>query len=496
MNKLENTCVSYDTTLRNALALLDKNEFKILLLLAPDGKLERTVTDGDIRRLLLSGTDLDGSLLSLPESEPIVVSIDESESRVLNLMDTHQVNHIPVIGAGEIVEDIYLRSNIQTRIQLSIPHMGSFERQYVEEAFDTNWIAPLGPNVDAFEVELAAEVGIGHAAAVNSGTAAIHLALVLLDVKQGDIVFCSSYTFAASANPILYQGATPVFIDADLETWNMSPQALERALLNAESTGQLPKAVIVVNIYGQSADMDVILDLCDRYEIPVIEDAAESLGATYKGKASGTLAHIGIYSFNGNKIITTSGGGMLVSNDGELVEKARFLATQARDNAPYYLHTQLGYNYRMSNVLAGIGRGQLRVLHERVNQRRTIFSRYEKGLSDIPGLSFMPEASYGRGNRWLSCCLLDSNRNNSTLDSLLSKLAQKSIEARYSWRPMHRQPIYNGAKYFEHEEGNSVSDLLFNNVLCLPSASSMTEQEQERVIETIRIELLENKRDE
>ncbi|WP_312502531.1 aminotransferase class I/II-fold pyridoxal phosphate-dependent enzyme, partial [Bacillus luti] len=271
------------------------------------------------------------------------------------------------------------------RIYLSSPHMSGHEQKYIKDAFDSNWIAPLGPNVDEFERELASFVGVKGGAAVSSGTAAIHLALRLLNVQKGDIVFCSSFTFVASANPIVYLGAEPVFIDSEPETWNMSPQALAIALHDANKAGKLPKAVILVHLYGQSAKLDEILSLCNDYDVPVIEDAAESLGSTYKGKASGTFGKFGIYSFNGNKIITTSGGGMLVSNDTEAIEKAKFLATQARDPAPHYQHSQIGYNYRMSNILAGIGRGQLEVLEDRVRSRRRIFNRYYEELSQIPG---------------------------------------------------------------------------------------------------------------
>lgn len=371
----------------------------------------------------------------------------------------------------------------KSRIFLSPPHMSGNEQKYINEAFETNWIAPLGPNVDAFEKELAAYVGSKGAAAVSSGTAAIHLALRLLDVRHGDKVFCSSLTFIASANPILYQGAEPVFIDSEPDTWNMSPLALERAMEEAKKEGKLPKAVIVVNLYGQSAKMDEILAICNHYQVPVVEDAAESLGSTYKGKKSGTFGKFGIYSFNGNKIITTSGGGMLVSDDVEALQKARFLATQARDPAPHYQHSQVGYNYRMSNIVAGIGRAQLEVLDERVKARRAIFDRYVQALGDIEGVHFMPELEGTMSNRWLTTLTIDQKALGVMPMDIINALAEENIEARPVWKPLHLQPVFNGVTYYPHQEGWSVSDELFANGICLPSGSSMTVEEQNRVID-------------
>ncbi|AOL35912.1 MULTISPECIES: DegT/DnrJ/EryC1/StrS family aminotransferase [Geobacillus] len=371
----------------------------------------------------------------------------------------------------------------KSRIFLSPPHMSGNEQKYINEAFETNWIAPLGPNVDAFEKELAEYVGSKGAAAVSSGTAAIHLALRLLNVQQGDKVFCSSLTFIASANPILYQGAEPVFIDSEPDTWNMSPLALERAMEVAKKEGKLPKAVIVVNLYGQSAKMDEILEICNHYQVPVVEDAAESLGSTYKGKKSGTFGKFGIYSFNGNKIITTSGGGMLVSDDVEALQKARFLATQARDPAPHYQHSQVGYNYRMSNIVAGIGRAQLEVLDERVKARRAIFDRYVQALGDIEGVQFMPELEGTMSNRWLTTLTIDQQALGVTPMDIINALAEENIEARPVWKPLHLQPVFGGVTYYPHQEGRSVSDELFANGICLPSGSSMTIDEQNRVID-------------
>ncbi|MEH7298967.1 DegT/DnrJ/EryC1/StrS family aminotransferase [Neobacillus drentensis] len=379
------------------------------------------------------------------------------------------------------------------RIYLSSPHMSGKEHKYINEAFQTNWIAPLGPNVDAFEAGIAEYVGVNEAVAVSSGTAAIHLALLLLGVGKGDKVFCSSLTFIASANPIIYQGAEPVFIDSEPETWNMSPQALERAFEDAIEGGTLPKAVIVVNLYGQSAKMNEIIAICNHYEVPIIEDAAESLGAMYKGKASGTFGKFGVFSFNGNKIITTSGGGMLVSNDREALQKARFLATQARDAAPHYQHSQIGFNYRLSNILAGIGRAQLEVLEERIAARRAIFQRYYDELSNLPGLTFMPELKDTYSNRWLTALTINEKEAGITVTDILRALSEENIEARPVWKPLHLQPVFKETKYYPYNVQESVSETLFNNGLCLPSGSNMTEEDIETVIHHIKQTVIKRK---
>ncbi len=375
---------------------------------------------------------------------------------------------------------------MKKKILLSPPHMSGREQEYIQKAFDSNWIAPLGPNVDAFEKELADHVGAKQAVAVSSGTAAIHLALSLLDVKQGDKVFCSSLTFVASANPILYQGAEPVFIDSEPETWNMSPLALERAMREAYLEGQLPKAVIIVHLYGQSAKMDELLAICNQYEIPVVEDAAESLGTTYKERFSGTLGKFGIYSFNGNKIITTSGGGMLVSDDENAMERARFLAAQARDPAPHYQHSVLGYNYRMSNILAGVGRTQLQLLDERVIARRQIFENYRRELAYLPGIDFMTELEETRMNRWLTAFTINPHQTEVSQSQLLTALLMENIEARPVWKPLHLQPLFQNAKYYRHKDGFDVAKQIFGTGICLPSGSNLTESEQDRVITCLK----------
>lgn len=371
------------------------------------------------------------------------------------------------------------------KIFLSPPHMSGNEQKYINQAFESNWIAPLGPNVDAFEQELAHYVGAQGAAAVSSGTAAIHLALDLLGVGNGDRVFCSTFTFVASANPILYLGAEPVFIDSEPGTWNMSPVALEKALIDSKQKGNLPKAVIVVNLYGQSAKMNELVDLCESYGVPMIEDAAESLGSLYNGKKSGTFGKFGIYSFNGNKIINTSGGGMLVSNDEEALRRSRFLATQARDPAPHYQHYQVGYNYRMSNILAGIGRAQLEVLDDRVATRRKIYERYESKLGVIEGIEFMPELEGTFSNRWLTTLTIEPKVISVTPYEAIEALAAENIEARPLWKPLHLQPLFKGADFYPHVDGQKVAENLFSKGLCLPSGSSMTEKEQDRVISVL-----------
>lgn len=372
------------------------------------------------------------------------------------------------------------------QIYLSPPHMSGHEVERVMEAFASNWIAPLGPQVDAFEKEFAQYVGSKGALALNSGTAAVHLGLRLLGVQKDDLVFCSTLTFVASANPILYLGATPVFIDSEPDSWNMAPEALERAFVDAKLQGKLPKAVIVVNLYGQSADMMRIAEICERYEVPIVEDAAESLGATYMGRSSGTFGKYGVFSFNGNKIITTSGGGMLVSDDLDALDKARYWSTQARQPVLHYEHTEMGYNYRLSNLLAAVGRGQLQIIEDRIRARRTIYQRYQDQLAELPGVLFMPEATYGRSTRWLSVMTVQPMVSGVDATMILQCLHQEKIEARPVWKPLHRQPLFEGNLYYSFDGVNSISDQLFQNGICLPSGSNLTEIEQMRVIETIK----------
>ncbi|WP_349410682.1 DegT/DnrJ/EryC1/StrS family aminotransferase [Pseudalkalibacillus sp. SCS-8] len=371
------------------------------------------------------------------------------------------------------------------KIFLSPPHMTGNEMEYVQEAFNSNWIAPLGPNVDAFEKGIAEYVGAKGALAVSSGTAAIHLALSLLGIGEGDTVLCSTLTFVASANPILYLGAEPVFVDSEPDSWNMSPAALEKAIREEMKRGKIPKAIIVVHIYGLVADMDKICEISKRYGIPIIEDAAESLGSTYKGRQSGSIGDFGIYSFNGNKIITTSGGGMLVSNDIESIERARFLSTQARDPAIHYQHSQVGYNYRMSNILAGIGLSQLKVIKERIKQKRTVFERYVHGFQGIPEITFMPELEQTYSNRWLTTILLQPSRGPGSPSYILNKLRDEQIEARPIWKPLHLQPLFKKMRFYTHFNDKSVAEGIYANGLCLPSGSNLSLIQQRRVIDCI-----------
>jgi dTDP-4-amino-4,6-dideoxygalactose transaminase len=367
------------------------------------------------------------------------------------------------------------------RIYLSVPHMGDHEEAYVREAFASNWLSSVGPQLDAFERAFADRMG-RPAVAVGSGTAAIHLGLRLLGVGPGDEVLVSDFTFVASVNPIRYLGATPVFIDSDPRTWMMSPARLAEALEDRARSGRRPRAVVVVHLYGQCADLDPTLELCRAHGVPVLEDAAEALGATYRGRPAGSFGAISAFSFNGNKIITTTGGGMLASPRADWVEKARYWSTQAREPGPAYHHVELGYNYRMSNVLAAIGRGQLEVLDERVRQRRAVEARYRAALADLPGIAFMPEAPYGLHTHWLTCLTVDPARAGASRDELLRALAAEDIEARPLWKPMHLQPLLAACPRY----GGDVAAGLFERGLCLPSSSSLTLAEQHRVVEVVR----------
>jgi pyridoxal phosphate-dependent aminotransferase EpsN len=367
------------------------------------------------------------------------------------------------------------------RILLSVPHMGGAEQHYVSQAFASNWLSTVGPNLTAFEQEFAAQVGLP-AVALASGTAALHLALRLVGVGAGDEVFCSTLTFVAAANAIVYQGGVPVFVDSDRATWNLDPEVLTCALRERAAMNRLPKALVAVHLYGQSVNMDPVLHACAEYGVAVIEDAAEAVGTLYKGAPAGTLGDVGVYSFNGNKIITTTGGGMLVSRHPEWVDKARFWSTQARDPGIAYEHSELGYNYRMSNVLAGIGRGQLEVLDLRVQQRRAIAFRYRDSLMGLPGISLMPQASYGLHTNWLSCFLIETSEFGCSRDELIRILDAANIESRPVWKPMHLQPLYAGCEC----RGGAVAEHLFHRGICLPSSSSLSLEDQLYVINQLR----------
>ena len=369
-----------------------------------------------------------------------------------------------------------------TRIYLSPPHLGGRERELLAEALESNWIAPLGPQVDAFEAELAAACGVGHAAATSSGTAALHLALLLAGVEPGDEVWCSDLTFVASANAAVYCGARPVFVDADPATWTLDPDLVAEELRRAARAGRLPRALVAVDLYGQCCDYDRLEATCAEHGVALVEDAAEALGASYRGRPAGSFGLCAVLSFNGNKIVTTSGGGALVSDDAELAARARFLASQAREPAPHYEHETLGFNYRLSNLLAAVGRGQLATLAGRVAARRRNFELYRERLGGLPGIGFMPEAEYGESIRWLSCLLVDPEAFGADRETVRRALEAEDVEARPLWKPMHLQPLYAGARTL----GGTVGEALFERGLCLPSGSSLSEADLDRVAEIVR----------
>lgn len=375
-------------------------------------------------------------------------------------------------------------TNMSKKILLASPHMSDegYEQQFIKEAFDTNWIAPLGENVNKFEEEIANYVGVKTGAALSAGSAAIHLGLKALNVKQGDIVFCSSLTFSATCNPIIYQNATPVFIDSEYETWNMDPLALEKAFEKYPN----PKAVIVVHLYGTPAKMDEIIKICKKHNVPLIEDAAESLGSIYNGQQTGTFGEYGVFSFNGNKIITTSGGGMLVSNNEDGIKKVRFWATQSKEPVRHYEHKEIGYNYRMSNICAGIGRGQLKVLDKRIEKKTEIYNKYKNELEKVKEIKMQPIPKNTKPNHWLSVMTIDKDSKVKPLN-IMETLEKENIDSRPVWKPMHLQPVFKEYDFItEKNDGTSVSEDLFNRGVCLPSDTKMTEEEQERVIDIIK----------
>ncbi|MGC8806551.1 MAG: aminotransferase class I/II-fold pyridoxal phosphate-dependent enzyme [Thiomonas sp.] len=483
---LAQLCLPPSATLRDALTTLDATAQGIVLVTDAQRRLLRTVTDGDLRRAALAGIAPTAPLSALPTVHaPHTVGLQASQRDVLELMDAQRIDHVPVVDADGRAVDLITRRELSQRVWLSSPHLGEDEVALVQEAFSSNWIAPLGPHVDAFERELAALVGVRHAAATSSGTAALHLGLRLLGVGPGDVVLCSSLTFVASANPIKQLGATPVFIDSEPQSWNMSPQALAAALEALHAAGITPRAAVVVNLYGQSAEMDSLVPLLQQYGVPMLEDAAESLGASYKGRPSGSFGKLAVFSFNGNKIITTSGGGMLVGNDPALIDHARKLSTQAREPARHYEHVEDGYNYRLSNVLAGIGRGQLRVLEHRVQSRRAVFAQYRDALSAVPGLRWMDEPEGHHSTRWLSAFVLEGDDAQARRDALLDFLERHNVEARPVWKPMHLQPLYAGCRYFAHDAKQDVSRALFEGGVCLPSGSNMNAAQRSRVCELV-----------
>jgi dTDP-4-amino-4,6-dideoxygalactose transaminase len=373
-------------------------------------------------------------------------------------------------------------TDTDTRIFLSPPDVSDVERKLLLEAFDSNWVAPVGPDLDAFEEQVAELVGVRHAVALASGTAALHLALVAAGVRRGDTVLVPSFTFAATANAVMYLGARPVFLDSTADSWNVDPALVAEELRARAERGQLPRAVVAVDMYGQCADYQPLLEACDRYGVALIEDAAEALGATYRGRPAGSFGIAGVLSFNGNKIITTGGGGMLVTDDGGIANRTRHLATQAREPVAHYEHRTVGYNYRLSNLLAAVGRGQVQRLGEMVAARRETARYYREALGDLDGLTFMPVAGYGEPNWWLTCLLVDPDRFGASRDQLLARMAAHNIEARPAWKPMHLQPVFRDCVM----RGGDVSADLFRRGLCLPSGSALTEHDRRRVVDAVR----------
>ncbi|WP_238840943.1 aminotransferase class I/II-fold pyridoxal phosphate-dependent enzyme [Roseobacter cerasinus] len=485
MTQIDHHILPAATNLRRVLSALERVSTKICLIVDADGRILRTVTDGDVRRALLGGHNLDSLVSVLGERQPVTRPHGTSRTELLSVLDERAIDAIVLVDSEGKPVDLADRTTLTKTLLLSPPHIGKTEAGYVQLAFDENWVAPAGPNLNAFEDALCRVSGRQHAVALVSGTAGLHLALRVLDIGEGDRVYVSDLTFAASVQPILYVGAEPVFIDSEPESWNMSPAALERALEQDKRAGRLPKAVIVVHLYGQSANMNALLKLTEAYGVPVIEDAAESLGANYGNRPSGAHGLMSVYSFNGNKIITTSGGGALVSDRPDLVERARKLATQGRDNAEHYQHSDLSYNYRMSNVLAGIGRGQLEVLSDRVAARRAIFERYVDGLSKIPGVGFQMEVEGSIGNRWLTVISLDPDEIALHPYQLMRSLKARGIETRPAWKPMQMQPLFSDIQFEPHMPDRAVSPGLFLTSLCLPSGSAMSVSEQEGVIEAV-----------
>jgi len=478
--------ITKNNTIDEAIQTLDETNQGVLLLVDSNGCYISTIKDRDVRKIAKSYKKIEAFLEKNLDITTHTACKATSPRSLLALMNKHHVDHITILNEKKEPIEIVNRSNINSPILLSTPHLGSKEIAFVNEAFETNWIAPVGPHIDAFEEEISTYCGVKAACAVNSGTAAIHLGLRLLNVSEGDIVFVSDLTFIASVSPILYQQATPVFIDSEPFSWNMSPKALAHAFKEAKDNNKLPKAVIVVSLYGQSADMDPILEICNYYNVPILEDAAESLGAKYKNKASGTFGKIGVYSFNGNKIITTSGGGMLVSDDVSLMKRAKKLSTQAREPTKHYEHTEIGYNYRMSNILAGVGRGQLKVLNKRVCQRRRINEIYYKHLKEVNNLHFMPEPEWSYSNRWLSCVSFESKSKKNIPDELTELMDKHLIEIRPLWKPMHMQPVFTRFSFYTHDNESPVSKKIFKSGICLPSGSNMTTDEVLRVIDVLK----------
>jgi len=485
-SQLRDHLLPVNSSVRTVLERLNKVFPKLCLLVDDAGAIVRTVSDGDVRRGLLGGVMLDSSVSKLPARAPVTAPAEACNAMIMELMTREQVPTVVLTdGAGRPV-GMKSFPDIEDVILLSPPHIGTSETGYVRQAFESNWVAPAGPNLEAFEARLAEISGRRHALALSSGTAGLHLAIRALDLPRDAAIYVSDKTFAASVQPVLYEGLEPVLIDAEPSGWNISPEALQRRLDRDAARGHLPGAIIVVHLYGQPVQLDKILALAEQYEIPVIEDAAESLGATYHDRPTGAHGMISVYSFNGNKILTTSGGGAVLTDDPELDVRMRYLATQGRGPYEHYQHAHIAYNYRMSNILAGIGLGQLEVLGERVERRRTLWSRYYEGLMDLPGIGFQDEPRGGVGNRWLTVITLDPDHVGLHPYQVLRALKQRGIETRPSWKPMHMQPLCHEMSFEPHSDHEVVSASLFLRGLCLPSGSNLSDAEQDYVISSLR----------
>lgn len=478
--------IPFTALIMDAMKRLDSAAVKLCVVTDDAGDLWRAVTDGDLRRALLAGHSLESPLSALERQKPICAPDGTSPTDMLALMRAHSVSALLVTDSKGAPLEVVSRSKLEGTLLLSPPHLGATEMSFVQQAFDDNWIAPAGPNLVQFEKELGVIAQRRYTLALSSCSAALHLALRVLNVKAGDRVYVSDLTFVASLQPILYERAVPVLIDADPRHWNMSVPALERQLTKDHASGTLPAAIFVVHLYGQSSDMSEICHLAGHYGIPVVEDAAESLGAEYGNRPSGSHGILSAFSFNGNKIITTSGGGALVSDQGHLIEHARKLATQGRDAAEHYQHSEVAYNYRMSNVLAGIGLGQLEVLKERVRRRREIFELYRSELGDILGLGFQQNSAGSKGTRWLTVLTFDPDHIPYHPYVFMRRLRDLGIETRPAWKPMHMQPLCSGYDFVPHSESEVVSPQLFLRSLCLPSGSSMTNVDVMRVVSALR----------
>jgi dTDP-4-amino-4,6-dideoxygalactose transaminase/CBS domain-containing protein len=475
--------ISDKSTLIDVLELLNLSEIKIVLIKNEAGQLIRTITDGDIRRAILNGTKLDAPISKLPNKSPITAQIDSSESMIREKMSENNIYTVVLTDNEQKPVALANTDKIQSLTYLSPPHLGSSEISYMMDAIDNNWVAPAGPHLKTFEHYLAKTVDRKYSCALSSGTAAIHLGLRALDIKQSDIVYVSDLTFAASLQPILYQNAQPILIDSEPSSWNMAPSALKRTLSRDKKLDLLPKAIIVVHVYGQIAEMQKIMAIAAEYNIPVIEDAAESLGAQVDYPKDYKKPLLSTYSFNGNKIITTSSGGAVATDDETLRNKIEKLATQGRDAAEHYQHSTIAYNYRMSNLLAGIGIGQLEVLKKRVDRRIEIYERYKSNFSEYRGIDFQQNSPNTVGNRWLSVIKFDPKLIDVHPYRVMRKLRTFGIETRPSWKPMHLQPLCRDFEFIPYSDTQVVSSDLFFTGLCLPSGSSMSNEDVDYVID-------------